>query len=155
MFFSKTSSRLVFKTSSRRLQWNNFSFSKKSWRRLRDVLRDVFRTSSRHLQDVFGRRLQDVLEDEKLLCWWRVEDVFKTSWRSTIVCWVKTLGLSFRGTYAPSIELKKPLTNKRFPMLTIFTGKNYHKNFWRKNVGCFGLHYCLYNQLKFHNSIDL
>ena len=25
-----------------------------------------------------SRRLEDVLEDEKLLRWWRVEDVFKT-----------------------------------------------------------------------------
>ena len=49
----KTSSRHGFKTSSRRLQRNSFSF---------------FKTSSRRLQDVFARRLQDVLEDEKLLC---------------------------------------------------------------------------------------
>ena len=41
--------------------------SKTSSRRLQDVLRDVFKTSSRRLQDVFARRLQDVLEDEKLL----------------------------------------------------------------------------------------
>ena len=34
--------------------------------------------SSRRLQDVFAKRLQDVLEDEKLLRWRRVEDVFKT-----------------------------------------------------------------------------
>ena len=42
----------VFKTSSRRPQRKNFSSSK---------------ASSRRLQDVFARRLQDVLEDVKLL----------------------------------------------------------------------------------------
>ena len=66
----KTSSKHVFKTSSTRLQRNNFSSSKTSWRRLEDVLK----TFSRPL----ARRLQDVLEDEKLLCWRRLEDVFKT-----------------------------------------------------------------------------
>ena len=39
-------------------------------RRLKDVLRKVFKTSS--------RRLQDVLENVKLLRWRRSEDVFKT-----------------------------------------------------------------------------
>ena len=72
----------VLKTSSRRLQRNNFSSSssERSWKRLR-------KTSSRHLQNV--------LEDVKLLRWRRVEDffktclqdVFKTSWRPTNVCW--------------------------------------------------------------------
>ena len=68
----KTSSRHVFKTSSRRLQRNNFSSSKMS-----------------------SRRLQDVLEDVKLLRWRRFEDVFKacledvgnTFSRRTNVCW--------------------------------------------------------------------
>ena len=82
----KTSSRYVFKTSSRRLQRNNFSSSKTSSRRL-------------------ARCLQDVLEDEKLLRWRRVEDVFKTcleevlktSSRPTNVSWVtnKLLHRSF------------------------------------------------------------
>ena len=55
-------------------------------RRLEDVfktcLQDVFSVTIFHLprclQDVFGRRLQDVLEDEKLLHWRHFEDVFKT-----------------------------------------------------------------------------
>ena len=46
----------VFKTSSRRLQRNNFLSSKTSSKRL-----------ARCLQDVFARHLQDVLEDVKLL----------------------------------------------------------------------------------------
>ena len=70
MFVSKTSSRRLQDTSSRRLQ-------------------DVFRVIIFRL----SRRLQDVLEDEKLLRWRRVEyvfmacleDVFKTSWRPTNV----------------------------------------------------------------------
>ena len=52
----KTSSRHAFMTSSRRLQRNNFSFSKMSSRRLQDVfktsLQGVYKTSSRRL----GRR---------------------------------------------------------------------------------------------------
>ena len=58
---------LVFKMSSTRLQRNNFSSSKTSWRRLAN-------TSWRHL----ARRLEDVLEDKKLLRWRRLEDVLKT-----------------------------------------------------------------------------
>ena len=52
----KRPSRHVFKTSSRRLQRNNFSSSKTSSRRL-----------AKGLQNVFARRLQDVLEDVELL----------------------------------------------------------------------------------------
>ena len=100
LFVSKTSWRRlqdmslshVFKTSSKRLQRNNFLSSKTSWRHLEDV----FKTFSRRLEHVFARRLEDVLEDKKLLRWRRVqdlfkkclEDVFKTSWRPTYVCWV-------------------------------------------------------------------
>ena len=60
----KTSSRHVFKKSWRQIQRNNFSSSKTSSRRL-------------------PRCLQDVLEDEKLLRWRRVEDVLETclAWR--------------------------------------------------------------------------
>ena len=50
--------------------------SKTSWRRLEEM-------SWRHIQGISSRRLEDVLEDEKLLHWRRVEDVFKTSWRLT------------------------------------------------------------------------
>ena len=57
------------------------------WRRLQDVLQDVFKTSSsrfrkvltRGLWGVLARRLQDALEDVKLLPWRPVEDVFKTN----------------------------------------------------------------------------
>ena len=63
----KTSSRHFLKTSSTRLQRNNFSSSKTS-------CKYVLKTSWRHL----ARRLEDVLEDEKLLRWRRLEDVLKT-----------------------------------------------------------------------------
>ena len=64
------------------------------------VFQDVFKTSSRRL----GRFLQDVLEDEKLLRWRRIEDVFKTyleddlktSWRSANVCWIRAYVCFFR-----------------------------------------------------------
>ena len=42
----KTSSRHVLKTSSTRLQRNNFTSSKTSWGRLEDLLQDVLKTSS-------------------------------------------------------------------------------------------------------------
>ena len=61
---SKTSSRHVFKTSSAILQRNNFSSSK---------------TSLRHLEDIWQDVSQDVLEDEKLLHWWHLQDVLETS----------------------------------------------------------------------------
>ena len=49
----------------------------------------ILKTSSRRLQDIFTRQ-------KKLLCWRRAENVFKTcledvlktSWRPTNVCWV-------------------------------------------------------------------
>ena len=65
-------SRHVLKTSSSRLQPNNFLSFKTSWRRLAN-------TSWRRLEDISQARcLQDVLENEKLLRWRRLEDI---SWR--------------------------------------------------------------------------
>ena len=65
---------LLFKTSLIRLQRNNFCLS----RGLQDVLKtfckEVLKASWRNLT----RRLEDVLEDEKLLRWRRLEDVLKT-----------------------------------------------------------------------------
>ena len=67
LFVFKTSSRHVLKTSSILLQRNNFSSPKTS-------CKDALKTSWRHLP----RCLEDVLEDEKLLCWRRLEEM---SWR--------------------------------------------------------------------------
>ena len=62
------SSRHVLKTSSTHLQRNNFTSSKTFWRRLEDVLEDE--------KLLRWRRLQDVLKTY-------LEDVFKTSRRQT------------------------------------------------------------------------
>ena len=72
----KKSSRHVFKTSWRCLQCNNFLSSKASWRRLEDVLEDEKLLRRRRVEDVFKT------------CF---EDVFKTSSRPTKVCGEVTL----------------------------------------------------------------
>ena len=95
----KTSSTHVLKTVSRRLQRNNFTSSKTSWRRLEDILQDVLKTSCktswrrlgrrkivtlktswRRLEDMSWRRLEDMswrcLED---MSWRRLEDIMETS----------------------------------------------------------------------------
>ena len=66
----KTSSRHVLKTSSTRLQCNNFTSSKTSWRRLEDVFKTSRKTSWRRL----GRRKIVTLKTS----WRRLEDM---SWR--------------------------------------------------------------------------
>ena len=61
---------LVLKTSSTRLQHNNFTSSKTSckdvlktsWRRLEDVLQDEKLLRRRHLEDVLKTCLEDVLK---------------------------------------------------------------------------------------------
>ena len=67
---------------------------------LKDVMKmsceDVLKMSWRCFEEVFGRhlantswgRLADVLEDEKLLCWGCLRNVFKTSWKTRNVYWV-------------------------------------------------------------------
>ena len=75
----KTFPRHVFKTSSTRLQRNNFSSSKTSWGRLEDVLEDEKLLRWRRPQDVLKICLEDVmktcLEDALKTC---LEDI---SWR--------------------------------------------------------------------------
>ena len=54
---------------------------KTSWRRLQYVFSVTIFCLARHFEDVLSMswiRLEDVLEDEKLLLWWRLEDI---SWR--------------------------------------------------------------------------
>ena len=88
----KTSSRYVFKTSSRRLQNVLEDVKLLRWRRVEDVfktcLQDVFKTC---LQDVFKTCLQDIfktcLQDVFKICLQDVfktclQDVFKTSWKT-------------------------------------------------------------------------
>ena len=84
----KMSSRHVLKTYSTRLQRNNFTYSKMSWkhlvRRLQDVLEDKKFSCWRRLQDVLKTCLEDVLktclEDLLKTC---LEDFLKTLWRQT------------------------------------------------------------------------
>ena len=72
----------VLKTSSTRLQRNNFTSSKTSWRRptktswrrLEDVFKTSRKTSWRHLQDV----IKTSWKTKKLLRWRRLQDVLKT-----------------------------------------------------------------------------
>ena len=58
-----------------------------SWRNLRRRLKDVLQT---RLASTSWRPLKDVLEDEKLLCWRHLQNVFKTSWKTRNVCWDNT-----------------------------------------------------------------
>ena len=80
------SSRHVLKTSSTRLQRNNFTSSKTSWRLFQDLSQDVLKTSWRRLGrrkivalKTSSRRLEDMswrgLED---MSWRRLEGI---SWR--------------------------------------------------------------------------
>ena len=73
----KTSWRHVLKTSSTRLQGNNFTSSKTSWRHLARRLQDM---SRRRLEDMSWRCLEDMswrrLED---MSWRHLEDIIETS----------------------------------------------------------------------------
>ena len=64
----------ALKTSSTRPQRNNFTSSKMSWRRLKDVLEDEKLLRWRCLEDVFKTCLEDVLKMS-----WR--HILNTSWR--------------------------------------------------------------------------
>ena len=70
--------------SSTRLQRNNFTSFKTSWRRLEDVLEDEKLLRWRRLEDVLKTCLEDVLKTclEDVLKTY-LEDVFKTSRRQT------------------------------------------------------------------------
>ena len=103
----------VLKTSSALTFFVFKDVLKRSSRHLQDIvarrlLEDVFKTSCRyvlktswtrlckrsckHVLKTFWRRLKDALEDEKLLRRRRLQDVFKTSWKTRNVCWVITTG---------------------------------------------------------------
>ena len=62
---------LAFKTSWRRLQ-------EMSWRRVQNVFSVAIFRHPRRLKDVLQIRLEDVLKTS-----WKTTDVFKTSWRQT------------------------------------------------------------------------
>ena len=82
----KTPSKHVLKTSSARLQDNNFTSSKTSWRRLEDILQDVLKTSWK-TKNCYA---EDVLKTS-----WR--HVLKTSWRHVLkMSWRHVLKTSWR-----------------------------------------------------------
>ena len=69
-----------------------------SWRRLQrqfSVFQDIFKMW-REISSL--RRLEDVMEDHKLLLWRRVEDVFKTN-----VCWDKSSEDVFKTSWSRPI----------------------------------------------------
>ena len=105
----KTSSRHVLKTSSARLQRNNFSSSKTSWRRLVNTswrrLDDVLKTSRKTSWRRLGRRKIVTLETS-----WR--DVLKTSWKQT----KHLLGISV-SNHGLQTNLNQYLTNLYFTNL--------------------------------------
>ena len=149
---------LVLKTSSTRLQRNNFTSSKTSWRYLEDTL-------------------QDVLEDEKMLCWRRhqyvlktyledvlkacLEDVLKTLWRQ------KKYLLGISVTYKSNMYLTNLyLTNLHLTILRRIQNalsRTHHFNivlFW--NSSCISIsrikisHDCLvlWNQLNSNSTLQ-
>ena len=87
----KTSLRHVFKTFSRRLQCNNFTSSNTSCRRLEDDLEDEKLLRWRHLEDVWKTCLEDVLktclEDVLKKC---LEDVLNTCLEDVLKTVLKT-----------------------------------------------------------------
>ena len=84
----KTYSRHAFKMSSRPPQHNNFSFykmlSKHIWRRLQDVFEDEKLLCSRCVEDFFKKCLEDVLKINKCLLGkslsWLIVNHFFNSW---------------------------------------------------------------------------
>ena len=74
------SSRHVLKTSSTRLQRNNFTSSKTSSRRLGRRKIVTLKTSSRHLEDMSWRRLEDI-------SWRRLQDVLETNKSKCAYLW--------------------------------------------------------------------
>ena len=115
----KSSSRHVLKMSSTRLQRNNFTSSKTSWRRLEYVLKtsckDVLKTSWRRLEDL----LQDVLKTSWKTKNCYAEDVLKTSWRHILKTSSRRLGgkQNFYWWYLYLTNLNVYLTNLCFTNL--------------------------------------
>ena len=112
----KTSSRHVLKTSSTRLQCNNFTSSKTSWRRLEDVFKTSRKTSWRRL----GRRKIVTLKTSwrhVLKTSWR--HVLKTSWRHILKTSSRRLGgkQNFYWWYLYLTNLNVYLTNLCFTNL--------------------------------------
>ena len=101
---------LVMKTSSTRLQRNNFTSSKTSWRRLAKTFwkrfEDVLKTSCK----TSWKRLQDVLKTSWKTKKWYAEDILKKSWRNVLkASWRHVFKMSWR-PLKDFMETKKILT---------------------------------------------
>ena len=103
----------VLKTSSTRLQRNNFTSSKTSWRRLEDVFKTSRKTSWKtkncYAEDVFKTSWRHVLKTS-----WR--HVLKTSWRHILKTSSRRLGgkQNFYWWYLYLTNLNVYLTNLCF-----------------------------------------
>ena len=125
----------VLKTSSARLQRNNFRSCKTSWRGLEDVFKTSPKTSSRRLgrrknvtMKASSRRLEDVLKTclEGVLKTY-LEDVFKTSQRQTKVLLVISVSNKSRCVSNKSLfhklylrKLRRIQNPKANPIISIF-----------------------------------
>ena len=101
--------RLVVRCFGRRLGTRLENILKTSWRRLEDV-------PKMYLEDILQPRLEDVLQDEKCLCWRRLQDVFKMSWKT-------------RNVYKDNLVLHIPPKMKIFSILA--------KSSWKKETELF------------------
>ena len=88
------------------------------------------KTCSRRLQDIFARRLLDVLENKKLLYWRSTVDVLKTflgdvlkmSWKPTSLCWESATD-AFKTASKRAIQ-KKTDVKLYDPAITLSTQDN-------------------------------
>ena len=87
-------------------------------RRLQDVFKTSSKTSSRricktsslrHLAIMSSRRPQDVLKDNKMLCWGRVQNVFSTSSSRRMFAGLRHLRFSMVGGKKANREIKFPV----------------------------------------------
>ena len=82
-------------------------------------LQDVFSVTIFRLPRRLARCLQDVLEDEKLIRWIRVEDVFKTCLKTSLRRLFKT-NKCFLGSYFYDILLFVSVIHKPVSLYLIF-----------------------------------
>ena len=156
----KTSCKHVFKTSSRSLEGVfGRCIASTYWRRIKNVCEDgkslrwrrlenVFKTSWRFLENLFVRRLEDVLKT----FWRRLENVFKTSWRrmtktnilvliktSSEEVWVRRIYSSWWRRLQKKMKdvFKTPSSRQMFAGFKIFTDCHKKKHADLSNGGLF------------------
>ena len=124
----KTSSRHVLKTSSARLQRSNFTSSKKSWR---------------FLAKKYWRRVEDVFKTSWKTKTFYAEDVLKTSWRHVLKTfwrhvfkksWRYTLKMSWRHVFKTFWRQYGDKQNTHWRYLNITNLTVYLKNLFFTNL---------------------